>query len=290
MQAASVPFSVIASFNQHVSGLPGIRRLKALDAAIAGDAGLESLLAQLRTLHGKILQAPRRFLLIGEGEQLPRLEKSLADAWQTSGHAPQAQPFRFAEPAAGGNVAWLANTQVQFCARAFPAVPLEHADAAPLMLLGSFLRNGFLHGAIRERGGAYGGGAGYDSSACAFRFYSYRDPRFTETFRDFDASVAWLLETAHTPRQLEEAVLGVISDMDKPLSPAGEARQAYFNGLYGRTPAQRRRLRERLLAVTLDDLRTVGERYLTGGGFMAAVVPTAKSAEAEALGLSLEKL
>jgi len=79
--------------------------------------------------------------------------------------------------------------------------------------------------------------------------------------------------------------------MDKPMSPSGEARQAYHNALYGRTLEQRRRVRERLLAVTLPDLQAVGERYLTGNnGVTAVVVPGAKAAEVEALGLPTEKL
>ncbi len=52
------------------------------------------------------------------------------------------------------------------------------------MILAAYLRNGFLHSAIREKGGAYGGGASYDGNACSFRFYSYRDPRLAETFND----------------------------------------------------------------------------------------------------------
>ncbi|MDI1303225.1 MAG: insulinase family protein [bacterium] len=291
MQAASSGFSVVAGFNQHVSGLPGIRRLKALDASVAGDEGLQHLLASLQAVHHKVMQAPRRFLLIGEGEQLPMLEAAMSHVWKSSPFAPAGAAFSFAAAVPSRNVAWLANTQVQFCARAFPAVTVEHADAAPLMLLGGFLRNGYLHGAIRERGGAYGGGAAYDSNSCAFRFYSYRDPRLTETLNDFDASVKWLLQEPHEQRQLEEAVLGVISDMDKPLSPSGEARQAYHNALYGRTLAQRRGMRERLLAVTLPDLQRVGEHYLTGSnGVTAVVVPASKAAEVEALGLAVEKL
>ena len=159
------------------------------------------------------------------------------------------------------------------------------------MLLGGFLRNGFLHNAIREKGGAYGGGAGYDGNACAFRFYSYRDPRLTDTLKDFDASIDWLLNEPHEQRQLEETLLGIISDMDKPLSPSGEARQAYHNALYGRTHEQRKRLRERLLEVSLSDLLRVGETWLTkGNACTAVVVPNAKLAEVEALGLTIEKL
>jgi Zn-dependent M16 (insulinase) family peptidase len=290
MQAASASFSAVAGFNQRVSGLQGIRRLKALDAAIEKDEALDTLLSRLQGLHAKVLSAPRRFLLIGEGERLPALENALSSTWEGAAWTPLVEPFRFTAPEPGSSVAWLANTQVQFCSKAYATVPLEHPDAAPLMLLGGFLRNGFLHSAVRERGGAYGGGASYDSNSCAFRFYSYRDPRLEETLKDFDASVQWLLDDKHEQSQLEEAVLGIISDMDKPLSPAGEARVAYHNALYGRTPEQRRRTRERILAATLDDLRRVGERYLTQGATTAVVMPAAKANVAEALGLKLEKL
>ncbi|MDP2226186.1 MAG: insulinase family protein [Moraxellaceae bacterium] len=291
MQTASAGFSAVGSFNHSVSGLPGIRRMKTLDAALADEAELDRLLAALSALHARVQAAPRRFLLIGEEEKLPGLSAALQAQWQTSAFAPATGAFVFPAPAAARDVAWLANTQVQFCSKAYAAVPVEHVDAAPLMLLGGFLRNGFLHGAIRERGGAYGGGASYDSNACAFRFYSYRDPRLAETLADFDASVRWLLDGRHEVRQLEEAVLGVISDMDKPLSPAGEARQAFHNGLYGRTPEQRRRMRERLLATSLDDLRRVGEHYLSRGEACTAVIaPVARAADVEALGLAVERL
>jgi Zn-dependent M16 (insulinase) family peptidase len=99
-----------------------------------------------------------------------------------------------------------------------------------------------------------------------------------------------LLNEKHEQRQLEETVLGVISDMDKPLSPSGEARQAYHNALYGRTLEQRRRLRERLLATSLQDLQTVGERYLTQKAITAVVAPAARAADVEALGLAVERL
>ncbi|MGL1386144.1 hypothetical protein ACSTJO_00200, partial [Vibrio parahaemolyticus] len=66
---------------------------------------------------------------------------------------------------------------------------------------------------------------------------------------------------------------------------------AFHNALYGRTPEQRRRLRERVLAVTLDDLRAVGSRYLVAERASTAVVaPIAKAADVEALGLAIERL
>jgi len=131
-----------------------------------------------------------------------------------------------------------------------------------MSVLAGFLRNGYLHRAIREQGGAYGGGATHDVDNASFRFFSYRDPRLEETLDDFDRSIVWLLEEKHEWRSVEEAILGVIGSIDKPGSPAGEARDAFYSALYGRTPEQRQRFRQRVLEVSLQDLQRVGETYL----------------------------
>jgi len=111
---------------------------------------------------------------------------------------------------------WTTSTSVNFCAKAYPTVPVAHPDAAALAVLGGFLRNGFLHRVIREQGGAYGGGASHDSDSASFRFYSYRDPRLAETLNDFDHAIDWLLTEKHEWRQVEEAILGVISSWINP--------------------------------------------------------------------------
>ncbi|MBK5649391.1 MAG: peptidase M16, partial [Acinetobacter sp.] len=150
---------------------------------------------------------------------------------------------------------------------------------------------GFLHSAIREKGGAYGGGASYDGNACSFRFYSYRDPRLAETFQDFEASLDWLLNKEQHDYQLEEAILGLVSSMDKPGSPAGEAITACYALLHGRTPAFRKQLRERLLNVTIDDLKRVTQTYLLEQKPVRAVVaPVAKKEVLEQLGFEIKKV
>ena len=205
---------------------------------------------------------PRQFLIIGEQERRAQLRNDLGNCWR--GAEPGASgfiPFGLPETRHRVQQAWTTSTQVNFCAKAYPAVPAEHPDAAALTVLGGMLRNGYLHRAIREQGGAYGGGATYDSDSAAFRFFSYRDPRLAETLVDFDRSIDWLLNEKHEWRQIEEAILGVIGGIDKPGSPAGEAKEAFHNALSGRTPEQRERFRERILNVTLDDLQRVAATY-----------------------------
>ena len=149
---------------------------------------------------------------------------------------------------------------------------MGHADAPALSVLAGFLRNGYLHRAIREQGGAYGGGASFDSDNAAFRFFSYRDPRLEETLSDFDRAVDWLLQGEHPWRLVEEAILGVIGSIDRPGSPAGEAKDAFYSALYGRTPERRQDYRQRVLAVKLDDLQRVAQTYLQADKACVAVI------------------
>ena len=157
---------------------------------------------------------------------------------------------------------------------------MQHDDAPALSVLGSFLRNGYLHTAIRENGGAYGSGAGYQSDIAAFRFYSYRDPRLVDTLADFDNSLDWLMSNSHEERQLEEAILNVISSIDKPTSPAAEAKDAYQSQLFGRTPEIRQAYRSNILKVTMADLQRVGNTYFDKDAASIAVVSNAENAKA----------
>ncbi len=299
MQTASHSMSALSQLEYRISGLPALRTLRELVANSQSEDGITSLLAELQAIHHKVLAAPRQFLLIAEKERLATLVETLQQTWSfDSAQLPDdpSATLKAGQIQAQANpqatqIAWLANTQVQFCAAAYPAVPIDHDDAPALMILGGFLRNGFLHRAIREQGGAYGGGAAYDSNACAFRFFSYRDPRLADTFADFQASLEWLQSNNHEERQLEEVILGIMASLDKPMSPAGEARSAFHNALYGRTSAQRRALRAKLLAVTIADLQAVAAKYLGAERMSKAVVaPYSQAETVQSLGFAIERL
>ena len=274
MLAASSGHSAGASLSHRLRGLAGIRYLKTLDDSFSDADKLTEFADCFANIHERMRSAPRQFLLIGEAERRAQVEQEMAQAWSQAAGGDASGFSAFAVPPVQQQVteAWLTNTQVNFCARAYPTVPPEHADSAPLSVLAGFLRNGYLHRAIREQGGAYGGGATHDSDNASFRFFSYRDPRLEETLDDFDRSIRWLLEEKHEWRLVEEAILGVIGSIDKPGSPAGEARDAFYSELYGRTPERRQRFRQRVLEVSLQDLQRVGETYLVAGQASSVVI------------------
>ena len=293
MQAASRQMSALARRDYHNTGLGALNWLSDLVTKIDQDEdAYHALIAELQAIHRKLLQAPKQFLLVCEEHQSDRLVEEVQNVWDKLQVNKEPVTLTQVEQVNTANdEAWLIQTNVQFCASAYQAVDVAHADAAPLMVLAAYLRNGFLHSAIREKGGAYGGGASYDGNACSFRFYSYRDPRLAETFNDFEASVQWLLNTEQQPHQLEEAILGLVASMDKPGSPAGEAITACYALLHARTPKFRKMLRERLLNVTLDDLNRVAKQYLLQQKPVKAVVaPFAKREELQQLGFSIQQV
>jgi len=140
-------------------------------------------------------------------------------------------------------------------------VSLDSPDAPALSVLSRYLQDGFLHQHIREQGGAYGGGASYDSETATFRFYSYRDPRLSDTFQDFNKSIDWFLSDTNS-RRLEESILGAIRTIDAPLSPAGTAEKSFNSDLFGYSSDIKRKFREGVLAVTKGSLLAVCEKYL----------------------------
>eukprot|EP00903_Cladosiphon_okamuranus_P004336 g4334.t1 len=290
MAAASRYCSPAAALSYRTSGLEGIRRLKTLDESTVESTSLDNLLANLGALHKKLLSTARQLLLIGEDAQLSDYQTNLFDSFEHSGDESSRVSLAL-DPSQRAKELWVANSQVNFCATGYATVPTGHKDAAALTVLGGFLRNNYLHRVIREQGGAYGGGASQDNYNGAFRFFSYRDPRLTETLEDFDSSIRWLLDSQHEDRLLQEAVLGVIATLDKPGSPAGEARQAFMGELFGRTAAVKKEFRDRVLNVSTDDLKRVAETYLTAENRNTAVLTGAQSQEAAAeLGLALELL
>lgn len=293
MQVASRNMSALARRDYHNTGLGALNWLSELVQNIEQDEqAYNNLITELKAIHQLLLQAPKQFLLVCEEQQSEQLMEEVQNIWDKL-EVDSSQPTLSTVSVEDHHQdeAWLIQANVQFCASAYPAVEIAHPDATALMVLAAYLRNGYLHSAIREKGGAYGGGASYDGNACSFRFYSYRDPRLLETFQDFEASIQWLINTEQHAYQLEEAILGLVSSMDKPGSPAGEAIGSCYALLHGRRPAFRKEMRERLLQVTLEDIKRVAKQYLIDQNPTKSVVaPVAKKQLLSDLGFNIKQV
>ncbi|XP_063878942.1 presequence protease, mitochondrial-like [Scylla paramamosain] len=149
---------------------------------------------------------------------------------------------------------------INFASKAFPGVPYAHPDAGALRVLARVMFR-FLHREIREKGGAYGGGAKADAGG-TFGFFSYRDPHSTQTLAVFDAAVEWVLSGGFSERDVAEAKLGVFQAVDAPISPGSQGRRRFLAHITDELFADHRRL---VLDVAPQDLVRVARMYLKDG-------------------------
>ena len=151
------------------------------------------------------------------------------------------------------------NTQVNFSAMSFDAPIYDPGESPKFVILSSLLRNEYLHKRVREQGGAYGGGATYDPFSGTFKMFSYRDPRFVETLEDFENSLTWASLGSFDDDMILESKLSVLSDIDKPSSPAGEAFKDYRLNSENRSQKNRQAYRNNIFNVSKEDLVEAAE-------------------------------
>ena len=95
----------------------------------------------------------------------------------------------------------------------------------------------------------------------------------------------------HERIQVEESILGVISSIDKPSSPAGEIKHAFHAELYGRNREVLELFRNQIREATLEDLQRVADRYLKKESASIAVIGSNENSNvADTLNLSLMSL
>ena len=255
MSNAAAQINNISSTNDFASGLNFITNTNSLSKNIEKDSNLDQYIETLNSIKNKICPIPS-YSFTASSLNLDKSQINFSFDNKDNGFNVQ-NYFDIQQESIG----WITGAQVTYCAESFPTVDFFHDDAPVLSVLGAVLRNGYLHSAIREKGGAYGSGAMQDSNNRVFKFFSYRDPRCSETFEEFKKSREWSLKNI-SQEQLDEGILGIISSIDKPLSPFGEAMSDFSMNLDKKDLEARLRIRSLVKNCTLDDLINVSQKYL----------------------------
>ncbi|XP_062129466.1 presequence protease, mitochondrial isoform X2 [Drosophila sulfurigaster albostrigata] len=154
---------------------------------------------------------------------------------------------------------YLMNIPVNYCSKTFFAVPYLHEDHPVLRVLAKLVSAKYLLPVVREQNGAYGAGAKIGSDGI-FSFFSYRDPHSIKTLRAFNNTYEWLqTENEKLDQQtLFESKLGVLQQLDSPTAPGNIG---IDNFLYGVSHEMFVKYRSRVLSVTVDELRSVIDKY-----------------------------
>lgn len=253
--------------------LGGLAQLAVLrDLAGLASAQLGGVVAELDEIRDLVFRAPGLDVCVSAEPDVVEDAASAVHGFASA--LPSQAAARTAQAPAPGGPAPVARTTsapVAFNARVHRTVGYLHPDAAPLMVLAPYLRSTFLHREVREKGGAYGGSATCDREGGTFSMWAYRDPHIARTFAAFDQAAEHATGEPVTPEDLREAILAACSAVDPLLSGDNAGRVRHYDARAGYEPDVKAAFKERLLAVTADDLRRVAATYLTTPPALATI-------------------
>lgn len=188
---------------------------------------------------------------------LTRKSAALLEALPT-GHPPETvpEPSRPVE-----HIGIAVPAQVSYVTKVLAAPPYDDPLSAGLFVLARQLSNGYLYRHIRVQGGAYGGSCRYEALGGLFAFLSYRDPHLVETLAVYRDAVDSALQNPIPREDLEKAIIGSISALDRPQDPAGRGYTAMIREFSGLKDSDRRRFRGEVLDATAEHLQETAQRY-----------------------------
>jgi len=151
---------------------------------------------------------------------------------------------------------------VQYCAKGGSFKQLGITYTGKLSVVNRVLRSDFLVQEIRQKGGAYGTFSGISRNGFLY-CCSYRDPNLEQTLKAYDKTGEFLRGFQCSPREFDKFIIGTISNLDMPLTPATQGRTADERYLTGITTQDRQLNRDEVLSTTIEDVRQAAGMFDT---------------------------
>ena len=164
----------------------------------------------------------------GELEAFENLMKPLIETWDTT----ELSNDTLKITRLSGNDGIVTAGKVQYVAQGGNFVDHGYKHVGSMSVLETILRYEYLWIRIRVQGGAYGAFANfYDDGNMIF--CSYRDPNLVETLNVYKELPQYLREFTLTDREMRKYIIGTMSSLDLPMTPALRGPRAmgmYFSG------------------------------------------------------------
>ena len=261
-RAAEAGLTWDSFLKEQVSGLSQVKLITSLANRPESDT-MEDVISKLKIIQQFALAGSLRTAITCDHESVESNSKALSSFVGSLPAESVAFPTR-ASPKFSRDIKsfYPLPYQVYYGGLALPTVSYTSAQGAPLQILSQLLTHKHLHQEIREKGGAYGGGAYSRALEGIFGFYSYRDPNPLNTLKVMSNAGRWAVDKKWSDRDLEDAKISVFQGVDAPKAVNQEG-MGYF--LHGITEDMRQKRREQLLDVTKDQVREVAQKFIVEG-------------------------
>lgn len=161
-----------------------------------------------------------------------------------------------------GHISKIIASPVAFNALSLPSPAFQDEDAPLLNIAAHIFENKSIHKRVREQGGAYGSGASPHSSSGHFTFYSLRDPNIYATIEAFFESVNIIVQDQFEDKDIEEAKLQILQDLDAPIPPSQRGSTAFAWMMAGKTQKVRDKYRQALLNASKEGIQNAVSKHI----------------------------
>lgn len=149
---------------------------------------------------------------------------------------------------------FLTSAQVQYVCRAGNFLKKGLPYRGELKVLKVMLEYEYLWVNVRVRGGAYGCVCGFGRSGDSY-LSSYEDPNLKKTLQVYAQAADFVREFQADERVMTQYILGAISGMDMPLTPAAKGLRGLSAYLMGVTDEKLQRERDQVLSADSETIR-----------------------------------
>lgn len=247
-------FSPTAAISEQISGIPQYRLLEELEKNF--EEKKEELVANLKEV-AKYIFRPENLLVditsTSEGYQgLTEIIEKLKVKLYTD----EITGEGFKPTLVKKNEGFMTAGQVQFVCRAGNFVDKGLPYKGSLKVLKVMMGYDYLWSQVRVKGGAYGCMCSFYKNGDGY-FVSYRDPNLEKTINVYEQAAEYIKNAELDERTVTQFIIGAVSDLDTPMTPA--TRGAYSLGGYltGLTLEQLQKERDELLATTGEEIRSL---------------------------------
>ncbi len=154
------------------------------------------------------------------------------------------------------NEGFMTPSQVQYVARTGNFVSAGFGYTGALRILKVMMSYDYLWVNIRVKGGAYGCMSAFGRTGDSY-FVSYRDPNLGKTNEVYEGIPDYLEQFSADDREMTKYIIGTVSELDTPLTPAAKGSRSLNAWFSGVTPEDLQKERDEVLTATQEQIRAL---------------------------------
>lgn len=248
-------FSETAAVSELVNGLPCYRMLERLTDDFEGSR--KELISKLTELTKCIFRPENLLVDITATQEGFEKVKTLVPPMKAKLFTDPVRKERFEIATEKKNEGFSTSAQIQYVCRAGNYITnTSYAYTGALRVLKVMLRYDYLWINVRVKGGAYGITCNFGKTGDSY-LVSYRDPNLKKTVDIFEKTSDYLREFSADERTMTKYIIGAVSDMDVPMTPAVKGSRSSSAYLTNLDFAEVQRERDEVLACSQESIRTL---------------------------------